>query len=413
MTPSKTVFYIGPWELSQNINKGALFPNIQLLLETERVKRIVVFLPVGKKTSANYWQQLINNQVHKDASSETCVTFARLRFSEPGSSIFRRLVNFISNRSVLLQHIRKLSPDLIISRGANSALALSVSQSSQIPFVVESFEPHSMYMRQTGTWSAWGLKFWVQRFIEFKVTYSASAVLTVSNGFSRYLVQKGGIDSSRIITSPCWFDEDKFFVDHQLRTVTRKKLFADGRLVGIYVGKFQGIYYSPKVLRHLRHLRDSLSSRLFIVILTDHDCSIIYNALFEGGFTPSDVYVTAAAHEEVNNYLNAADFALSFIKPGPWSFACSAIKHGEYWAAGLPVLVPRRIGDESEWLEVEGVGVFVDFENEQSLVAAASRVTAIINVSGSRERISGVAKKYRGRSQQQQAYRILFNKVLH
>lgn len=70
-----------------------------------------------------------------------------------------------------------------------------------------------------------------------------------------------------------------------------------------------------------------------------HNGSIVRNAQLEGGFSFSDVYVTAESHEEVNSYINAGDFALSIIRYGPWSFACSAIKQGEYWAAVLPVLV--------------------------------------------------------------------------
>lgn len=57
------------------------------------------------------------------------------------------------------------------------------------------------------------------------------------------------------------------------------------------------------------------------------------------------------------------------------------------------------------------MGVFVDFEDEQSIVAAAPRLASIINVSGFRERISSIGKGYRGKSEQQQAFKILFYKV--
>ena len=64
------------------------------------------------------------------------------------------------------------------------------------------------------------------------------------------------------------------------------------------------------------------------------------------GLGPERAYVTKAPFAEVPDYLSAADFAFSPIRPAPCRLFCSAIKIGEYWASGLPVLLTPGVGDD-------------------------------------------------------------------
>lgn len=410
--PPKLLFYIGPWEFSAAINQGTVFQNISLILNNICVETIVLFLPVDDNTSSERVGQVIASlENNLNINTVKRVIFIRLKYAGLRPTLLKRFRCFVGNLKTLLFYEKIYSPGLIISRGANSSLALFVSRLINAPFVVESYEPHSRYMLQTATWKSWAPKYWAQRYIENSIEKSAFALITVSKGFSDFLTRVSGIDPDRIVLSICSFDQKKFFFDNILRRRARKDLGIEHKTVGIYVGKFSGTYYAPEVLGSLRHVRGATSSSVYLIILSDYDQKIIKENLLKAGFSDDDFLVKVVSHENVNYFLNAADFAISFINPGPWSFACSAIKHGEYWAAGLPVLMPPGIGDERDWLEEEIAGVFVNFRSKESVVFSFLRILEIIAKPGSRERISAIATRYRGFTHQERAYQLLLDKL--
>ncbi len=61
------------------------------------------------------------------------------------------------------------------------------------------------------------------------------------------------------------------------------------------------------------------------------------------------------------NYLNAADFSILTVKPTHVRLVCCAVKHGEYWANGLPIFVPTGIGDDSEVISKESREIVFDY----------------------------------------------------
>jgi glycosyltransferase involved in cell wall biosynthesis len=266
-------------------------------------------------------------------------------------------------------------------------------------------------MLQTGTWQRWDPKFLVQRRWEERVKRSASALITVSQGYARHLQEQEGISPDRLQTVPCWVDAERFRIDPKARSSLRQQLGIGDRLAVVYVGKFGGIYSPLQELEILRPLQEGLGHTLFVIVLTSADASAVRKQLSNVGFLEDQVFVNRVPHNEVNAYLNASDLALSFINSGPWSFACSAIKHGEYWASGLPLLMPPGVGDEASWLEIERVGAIAHFKDHQAIRAAAKRLLPILTEVGHRQRIRKIGLRERGAEPLQRVYRMLLDKV--
>lgn len=112
-------------------------------------------------------------------------------------------------------------------------------------------------------------------------------------------------------------------------------------------------------------------------------------------------------HQEVPDYLSASDFAIATIKPAPCRLFCSAIKIGEYWASGLPVLVTPGVGDDSAITEAEGGGAVFDLSQPGSLPDALSRIAAVLARPNYRAVIHGLAVRHRGVNQAWVAYAAL------
>lgn len=302
-------------------------------------------------------------------------------------------------------------PDLVICRGTTGIHGDLLLQLLGIPYVVESFEPHAHYMLQTGTWQRCDPKYLVQRRWEQRVKRTAAALITVSHGYARHLREREGISPERLHTVPCWVDADRFRIDPEARTSLRQQLGIGDRLAVVYVGKFGGIYSPLCDLAMLRELQQCLGQTLFVMVLTSADVAAVRQQLRHVGFTPDQVYVSCVPRDQVNAYLNAADLAVSFINSGPWSFACSAIKHGEYWACGLPVLMPPGVGDEAGWLEAERAGAIASFHDPAAVHLASRRLIKIMAEPGHRQRIRAVGLRERSVAALLTTYRRLLDQV--
>ena len=191
------------------------------------------------------------------------------------------------------------------------------------------------------------------------------------------------------------------------QSVRHRLGFAPAAVVGIYVGKFGGIYYDAEAFAVFRAAADHFGPTFCLIILTPDAESEVRTKLQVAGLPSESVFVTKAAHPEVPDFLAAADFAFATIKPAPCRLFCSAIKIGEYWASGLPVLLPPGVGDDSAIAEAEGGGAVFDLANAGSLKISLNRLAHLIAAAGYRARIHGLALRHRSLEQARLAYEIL------
>jgi len=398
------LFYIAPWPAADPLSASTVMPHLASLARDERVDELTFFSCERGRLDPSACYPI------------TCLP-ARVRQQPlPGPSgvplpLVRRLQHHRHLIGSLMQAAVQQRPALVVCRGTTGVYGDLLQRRLGIPYVVESFEPHAHYMLQTGTWQRWDPKFLVQRRWEERVKRTASALITVSQGYARHLQEQEGISPDRLRTVPCWVDAERFRIDPEARSLLRQQLGIGDRLAVVYVGKFGGIYSPLQELGMLQPLQQALGQPLFVMVLTSADAAAVRQQLRQAGFHAAQVFVDCVPHDQVNAYLNAADLALSFINSGPWSFACSAIKHGEYWACGLPVLMPPGVGDEAQWLESERAGAIAPFHNPQAMQAAALRLGQILAEPGHRQRIRAIGLSERSAASLAATYRWLVDKV--
>ncbi len=399
------VFYISPWPASSPLTRSTVFPHLRALLHLPAVTALHFFAPACDDEDS-----LDSGFLSTGFQFQEDLHFHTLPGRPRRLSLATRLMQHRRTAESITDSASKLRPALIFCRGTAGIYGQLVFKSAGVPYVVESFEPHAEYMRQTGTWRSFDPRYLVQRKWEYDVKKNAAALITVSEGYADHLRSKERIAGDRLFSVPCWVDTSRFNIAPELRERIRKKLGIKNQTVAIYAGKFGGIYCPSSVLQSFRELQPAFVGGLYVIILSDHDPAIVHRELDRAGVAPSDRFVGFVDHGEVNAYLNAADFALSFINAGPWSFACSAIKHGEYWAAGLPVLMPPGVGDESQWLESRKAGFFVDFDTPQSVKRAGELVAQLLREPGLRERLHSLAVEERGEGPLELAYRAILGR---
>ena len=108
-------------------------------------------------------------------------------------------------------------------------------------------------------------------------------------------------------------------------------------------------------------------------------------------------------HEQVPTWLSASDFAFSLHAPTPNKLFVNPIKNGEYWANGLPILMPMGIGDDSSIIEENPISGVI-FDNKTNIINALDRMQKLLSKTGIRSQIPDFAVKYRNISIVEEVY---------
>ena len=396
------ILFLGYWSLLDGLTTSTVFPHLHLLQAREDVTAIrLVTIERGPQAQAAL-------SLPPELAALGKLSFEPLR-SRPGRNvILNKIEDFTRFPAELAKQAATFNPDFILARGAPAgALAYLVWQKTKLPFYVESFEPHADYMLESGVWRRYDPRYLFQRHWEKRQKQLARGLMPVAENYRQQLIAEG-VPAERITTVPCSVNAAAFAFEVTSRQRIRQQLgFADSAVVGIYVGKFGGIYYDQEAFVVFRAAADYFGPAFRLILLTPDSVSAIETKLLAVGLNPTLAFVQQVAHAEVPAYLSAADFAFATIKPAPCRLFCSAIKIGEYWANGLPVLLPPGVGDDSRIAEQEEGGALFDLTRPASLPAALSQLAALLSRPGYRERISELAVKYRSLSRAREAYERL------
>ena len=177
--------------------------------------------------------------------------------------------------------------------------------------------------------------------------------------------------------------------------------------IGIYVGKYGGLYYEAEAFHIYKHCFETIPG-FRLIILSPHPQEEILQHLGQSSIDIAKVYITSVPHTEVPAFLSAADFAFATYKPGPSKRFLSPIKIGEYWANGLPVLLTEGVGDDSDIIKQEGGGATFNLREEGSVERALEKIQHILKDPAHRQEIPKLAQKYRSPERIREAYEYFF-----
>jgi glycosyltransferase involved in cell wall biosynthesis len=263
-------------------------------------------------------------------------------------------------------------------------------------------------MLESGVWKSYDPRYLFQRYWEKKQKQLAKGLLPVAENYRQQLI-KEGVTADRIVTVPCSVDMATFKYSEATRQLVRQRLgISSDAIVGIYVGKFGDIYYDAEAFDLFKAAADHFGPSFRLIILTPNILSEVRAKLTRVGFNEDEIFITKAPHVDVPGYLSAADFAFAPIKPAPCRLFCSPIKVGEYWAAGLPVLLTEGVGDDSAIIQQEGGGAIFNLDQSTSVPTAIQQVAELLRVPNYRQQTVMLAQRHRSLDRALQAYTHFF-----
>ncbi|MBO0357363.1 glycosyltransferase [Hymenobacter sp. BT186] len=395
------LLFLSYWGLEDGLTVSTVFPHLRLLQETPEIKRIL-FVTIERGASASRELRFAPGFVTDK------ITFAPLRSRQNQPLLLNKIDDFVRFPNELIALVKAHRIDVLLGRGAPAgALAYLVWKKTKTPFLVESFEPHADYMLESGVWKSYDPRYLFQRYWEKKQKQLAVGLMPVAENYRRQLVQEG-VPAPRIVTVPCSVNVPDFSFDPTRRQQVRARLgINQAAPVGIYVGKFGDIYYDAEAFDLFRDAAAHFGPQFRLLVLTPNPEAEVRAKLAKVGFGPEQVFVTKAPHAEVPGYLSAADFAFATIKPAECRRFCSPIKVGEYWAAGLPVLLTEGVGDDSDIIQQEGGGAIFNLERPATVPAALQQISTLLQQPKYRVDIRELAVRHRTVARAQEAYEQL------
>ncbi|MDN5205665.1 hypothetical protein QQ008_30050 [Fulvivirgaceae bacterium BMA10] len=284
----------------------------------------------------------------------------------------------------------------------------------QIPHMIHTFEPHTEYMVEGGVWNdnSWEAKF--LRYHETKMAQRASYIFTATNKMVDRLKEEFQ-SPAQIHRVPSCVDLDVFKFNETTRDSLRNKLqIKKEEIVIIYLGKFGGMYMDEEIFDFFKICHDHFPNTFRFILLTPDDYEFVYDQLKRTSL-PNDIFhINTVGREEVPKYLSAADFGFVPVRQYPSKRYCSPIKDGEYWACGLPILIPVGVSDDYKFAADEDIGLLLKNTSNEAYLEVANGVVAWMEnrvVNETRKRCRSFVERDRSVENYKKLYLDIFSKL--
>jgi glycosyltransferase involved in cell wall biosynthesis len=228
----------------------------------------------------------------------------------------------------------------------------------------------------SGHWRRSSMIYRLVKSVERHLFSHAAGIVTLTEALRRMLLDQGLVDHQRPFeVIPCCVDVERFRLTDEDRAAGRQRLEVGSRFVLAYAGNL-GSWYQENEMAELFAAVRRRAPALFLV-LSHAPADRLQAALERHRISADDVRLVRAAPREVPSLLAAADAAVSFSARWFCKVASSPVKHAEYLAMGLPMVMSRGIGDSDEL--IDNVPAVIDAGNMTSaeLERAAERLLAL------------------------------------
>ncbi len=321
------------------------------------------------------------------------------------------LLNILSLRKIIKKKNIKTVHPWCTAAGAVGAILKMFNRNLELN--IDSFEPHAEAMVENKTWSKPGLKFKTLFFFEKVETRLANHLIFAAPGMEKYILEKYKTKVVNYSVKPACIDLDAFSINSVKNKELLNKYNLEDKIVCVYAGKFGGIYLEDETFAFIKECQEHWSEDKFrFLLLSNTSDEYLKGKMAKHKIDPYIVIKLFVKHSEVPIYMGLADFAISPVKPVLTKRYCTPIKDGEYWAMGLPVVIPPNISIDSKIIEENRAGAILQRFDGIAYTDAAEEIDAIIKGKSRLEiynQIRPLAEKYRNFNIAEEVYRKIYS----
>jgi glycosyltransferase involved in cell wall biosynthesis len=278
-------------------------------------------------------------------------------------SAFQTVFNFFRLKKYISKHRINVLHSWCTPAGM---MAYLLHKKGKTKFVADSFEPHAHSMVENGTWKESSIAFKILFYFEKKIITSADEIISIAPGMEDFIQKYYQLKRKINFIKPAAVNLDNFSFASKKNQALLKKYDLENKIVMVYAGKFGGIYFNDEIMDFCKACYQFWNDKIRFLFLTGMEKDSLFQMARSRNVPKKNFVIEFVKHSEIPVMMGLADFALCPVKPVPSKKYCSPIKTGEYWALGLPVVIPQNISNDSEIIQQNEAGyVWKAINNEE------------------------------------------------
>ncbi|MTI32483.1 hypothetical protein [Xanthovirga aplysinae] len=368
----KTIFVFAYYSYKDPVFQSAVLPYFENFPQKEKYRFVLLTFEQDRYTLSNEEIKSIRKLL-----LDHNIIWYKTKWHSGRFKLLKKAFDFVWGFILSLFLVLRYKAKFIYSEGFPGAIISHfLARFSRRKHIVHTFEPHADYMIESGVWSA---KDWEARFLkrlELKVANDCSHIFTATNAMIEKLTGLGVKAQKHRV--PSCVDLSLFKFSEEKRTCLRKKyhIAADECLI-VYLGKFGGMYMEDELFDFFAYCKNKGKVKYRFLVLTPDAHQMVKEVSAKKGIIDGELIVETLPKEKVPDYLSAADFGFVGIRSISSRRYSSPIKDGEYWACGLPIIIPDGISDDYLLAEEHQIGIRLKGLSEDSFAITLKQMEAI------------------------------------
>ena len=205
---------------------------------------------------------------------------------------------------------------------------------------------------------------------------SADLRIFVSKRMHDFFKAKYRLSDLPYVIIPCCVHNHRFRMKEEDRLSKRAQMGITDKFVFLYLGTLSVWQWPEAMFSLFAQFYQERPDSLFYLLLPHSDHKRAISLLKEHKLPPTSYIINEVPHSEVGSVIGIADIGLLLRKSHPVNYVSSPTKFGEYLAAGVPVIATEDIGDISDIIKKEKVGLIISANDEG---VSAADLKQIIN----------------------------------
>jgi len=287
---------------------------------------------------------------------------------------------------------------------------------TRIPLIIDSYEPHAECMVETGTWKRNSLSFKLLWWMEKRQSRHADTVIACVEKMKEYALRKYNATFKNFYCKPACVDFEMFSLKKRKNPDLLRKYGLEGKIVCSYVGKFGGIYLDQEIFDFFSEAEKFWGNKFRVVLLSNQDENQLREWSKKSNFDYSKIIKKFVPYTEVSEYMGLGDFGLSPYVPVVSRRYGSPIKNGEYWAMGLPIVIPEGVSDDSDIVRTFQIGSVLENLSKEAYLNSIKEIDNLLKRYAKEDlkrKIREVAIKYRNFKTAENVYQKIYDISSH